>query len=44
MVASSEVEIDDRLTHGQEVERLRDALLTLAEQERNVLSLYNFEV
>jgi RNA polymerase sigma factor for flagellar operon FliA len=34
---------DDALTMTQEVGRLRDALLELPEQERNVLSLYYFE-
>ena len=43
LIASTDDEIDARLTLTQEVERLRDALLELPEQERNVLSLYYFE-
>ena len=35
--------VDDALNHAQEVERLRDALLRLKEQERVVLSLYYYE-
>lgn len=43
LIASSEADIDDRLTMGQEVARLRASLLALPEQERNVLTLYYFE-
>lgn len=43
LVASTEQELDDRITMGQEVARLRTVLLTLPEQERNVLTLYYFE-
>lgn len=43
LIASTEEEIDDRLTFGQEVSRLRDSLQALPEQERNVLTLYYFE-
>ena len=40
---SCEQELDDRLTHAQEVARLYDAISALPEQERNVLSLYYSE-
>ncbi|HEX4934183.1 MAG TPA: FliA/WhiG family RNA polymerase sigma factor [Gemmatimonadaceae bacterium] len=43
LIASTGGEMDDRITHAQEVARLRDALLALSEQERNVLTLYYFE-
>ena len=43
LIASTESDIDDRLTMGQEVTRLRSSLMTLPEQERNVLTLYYFE-
>jgi RNA polymerase sigma factor for flagellar operon FliA len=43
LMTSTDDEVDERITAGQEVARLRDALLTLPEQERNVLSLYYFE-
>jgi RNA polymerase sigma factor for flagellar operon FliA len=43
LIASDSQAVDDRLTMDQEVSRLRDALLELPEQERNVLSLYYFE-
>ncbi|MGQ0650566.1 MAG: sigma-70 family RNA polymerase sigma factor [Gemmatimonadaceae bacterium] len=43
LIGASDEEMDDRLTLGQEVDKLRDALLDLPEQERNVLSLYYFE-
>jgi len=43
LIASAEGDLDDRLTLGQEVSRLREALLALPEQERNVLTLYYFE-
>ncbi|MDP1860900.1 MAG: FliA/WhiG family RNA polymerase sigma factor [Gemmatimonadaceae bacterium] len=43
LVASTEQELDDRITMGQEVTRLRSALMVLPEQERNVLTLYYFE-
>lgn len=35
--------IEDLLTHEQEVEILRDAIMELKEQERTVLALYYFE-
>ncbi len=43
LIASTETEIEDRLTLGQEVTRLRASLMALPEQERNVLTLYYFE-
>lgn len=43
LIASTASDIDDRLTMGQEVARLRTSLLALPEQERNVLTLYYFE-
>ena len=43
LIASTEQDIDERLTMGQEVVRLRESLLALPEQERNVLTLYYFE-
>jgi len=43
LVASTDLEIEDRITMGQEVAKLRDALMALPEQERNVLTLYYFE-
>jgi RNA polymerase sigma factor FliA len=43
LMTSTDDEIEERITAGQEVARLRDALLTLPEQERNVLTLYYFE-
>ena len=43
LIASTDQELDDRITMGQEVTRLRAALMTLPEQERNVLTLYYFE-
>lgn len=43
LLASTDQEVEDRLTTAQEVGRLREALLALPEQERNVLSLYYFE-
>lgn len=43
LIASSDEDLDDRLTLSQEVDKMRDALLALPEQERNVLSLYYFE-
>jgi RNA polymerase sigma factor for flagellar operon FliA len=39
----SDEEIEDRITLGQEVAVLRDAILQLKKQERIVLSLYYFE-
>ncbi|HYV96324.1 MAG TPA: FliA/WhiG family RNA polymerase sigma factor [Gemmatimonadaceae bacterium] len=38
-----EDDIEDRVTHSQEVDHLRDAIMTLKEQERIVLSLYYYE-
>lgn len=43
LMSSSDEELDDRLTMGQEVDALRGALMALPEQERNVLTLYYFE-
>jgi RNA polymerase sigma factor for flagellar operon FliA len=43
LAGASGTEVDDAITLGQEVERLREALLELPEQERTVLSLYYFE-
>ena len=44
MLPSSEVtEVEEQLTHEQEVAHLKDAILRLKEQERIVLSLYYFE-
>lgn len=43
LIASDGEAVDDRLTTDQEVARLRDSLMELPEQERNVLSLYYFE-
>ena len=38
-----ESEVEEQLTHEQEVAHLKDAILKLKEQERIVLSLYYFE-
>jgi RNA polymerase sigma factor for flagellar operon FliA len=43
LIAATDLEIDDRITHGQEVTQLRLAIARLPEQERYVLSLYYFE-
>lgn len=43
LVGSAPSEVEDRLTHEQEVDHLKDAILRLKEQERIVLSLYYFE-
>lgn len=43
LIATSSMDVDDRITLGQEVEKLRDELMALPEQERAVLSLYYFE-
>jgi RNA polymerase sigma factor FliA len=43
LICSDDDEVEERLTTMQEVERLREALVELPEQERNVLSLYYFE-
>ena len=40
---SEESEVEEQLTHEQEVSHLKDAILRLKEQERIVLSLYYFE-
>ena len=40
---SDEPEVEDHLTHEQEVVYLREAIMSLKEQERVVLSLYYFE-
>jgi RNA polymerase sigma factor FliA len=39
----TESEVEDEITHAQEVAALRDALLELSEQERTVMSLYYHE-
>ena len=41
--SSEESEVEESLTHEQEVMHLKDAILRLKEQERVVLSLYYFE-
>lgn len=41
--AAIDPEVDDRLTHQQEVARLRTAIAALPPTERQVLSLYYFE-
>ena len=41
--SSEESEVEESLTHQQEVSHLKDAILRLKEQERIVLSLYYFE-
>ncbi|MBL0173479.1 MAG: FliA/WhiG family RNA polymerase sigma factor [Gemmatimonadaceae bacterium] len=41
--SSEESEVEEQLTHAQEVVHLKDAILRLKEQERIVLSLYYFE-
>ncbi len=43
LIAAEDDDVEDRITHSQEVEHLREALMDLPEQERNVLSLYYFE-
>ncbi len=40
---SSDVDVEDSLTHEQEVSHLKGAIMHLKEQERVVLSLYYFE-
>jgi RNA polymerase sigma factor for flagellar operon FliA len=40
---SSTSDVEDTLTHEQEVSHLREAIQQLKEQERVVLSLYYFE-
>ncbi|WP_373069207.1 sigma-70 family RNA polymerase sigma factor [Gemmatimonas sp.] len=40
---SSDSDVEDSLTHEQEVSHLKDAIMHLKEQERVVLSLYYFE-
>jgi RNA polymerase sigma factor for flagellar operon FliA len=41
--SSEDSEVEEQLTHEQEVAHLKDAILRLKEQERVVLSLYYFE-
>jgi RNA polymerase sigma factor FliA len=41
--SSDEPEVEDQLTHEQEVAYLKEAIMGLKEQERVVLSLYYFE-
>lgn len=41
--SSEESEVEEQLTHEQEVEHLKDAIMRLKDQERVVLSLYYFE-
>jgi RNA polymerase sigma factor FliA len=43
LVSATGLEVDDRLTHTQEVARLRLAIGDLPESERHVLILYYFE-
>lgn len=43
LIASSSMDVDERISLGQEIAKLRDELLELPEQERTVLSLYYFE-
>ena len=43
LIAATEDEVDERLTLSQEIDKMRDALVDLPDQERNVLSLYYFE-
>ena len=43
LASSEESEVEDSLTHEQEVSHLKDAILRLKDQERVVLSLYYFE-
>jgi RNA polymerase sigma factor for flagellar operon FliA len=43
LVGGSAAEIEDRVNHGQEVELMKEALKTLPERERLVLTLYYFE-
>jgi RNA polymerase sigma factor FliA len=43
LLGNGEELADDRLAREEEVARLRDALMSLKEQERTVLSLYYFE-
>ena len=43
LTSSEESEVEESLTHEQEVSHLRDAIMRLKDQERVVLSLYYFE-
>ena len=43
MAVADPDDIEEKITHKQEVVLLRDAILRLAKQERTVLSLYYFE-
>jgi RNA polymerase sigma factor for flagellar operon FliA len=43
MAVADPDDIEEKITHNQEVVLLRDAILRLAKQERTVLSLYYFE-
>ncbi len=43
MEAATEPDVEERLTHAQEVTRLRSAISALPPAERHVLSLYYFE-
>lgn len=43
LIASAGDEVEEQITRVQEAAKLRDAILALPEQERNVLSLYYFE-
>ncbi len=43
LACGEDCEVEDSLTHEQEVSHLKDAILRLKDQERVVLSLYYFE-
>lgn len=43
LTSHTDSDVEDSLTHEQEVSHLKDAILRLKEQERVVLSLYYFE-
>ncbi|MBC7894327.1 MAG: FliA/WhiG family RNA polymerase sigma factor [Cytophagaceae bacterium] len=43
LIAATDDEVDERLTLTQEIDKMRDALVDLPDQERNVLGLYYFE-
>jgi len=43
IVDDDSLDVEEHITHGQEAELLRDAILKLGEQERTVLALYYYE-
>ena len=43
MFDTEELTVDEQLNHEQEVGLLKEALVTLKEQERTVLALYYYE-